>query len=138
MSYCTKQNMIDRFTEDELIQLTDINNTGSINDTVLDSAIADASAEIDGYLGAYPLPLAVIPTILTRLCCDIGRYYLYDDHAPDRIEQLYDKAIDFLKLVALGKVSLGVDNTGQQPVTADNAQMESGGRVFSRDDDGFL
>jgi len=138
MSYCKPQDMVERYTEQELIQLTDRENTGDIDFTVLESAINDASSEIDGYLAAYPLPLVIVPRVLTRFSCDIARYYLYDDHAPERVEKLYDNAIDFFKLVAKGTVSLGVDNAGQQPITADNAQMQSGGRVFGRNDNGFL
>ena len=44
MSYCTRQNLIDRFGEPELIQLTDLDNLGVIDDTVLNQAISDADA----------------------------------------------------------------------------------------------
>ncbi len=138
MTYCTHQNLIDRFTEEELIQLTDTSNSGAIDYTVLDAAITDASAEIDGYLAKYPLPLAVVPTILTRLCCDIARYFLYDDMAPEPIEKRYERAIEYLQRVAAGKISLGIDNQGQQPTPSEGAMMESGGRVFGRDDKGFI
>jgi len=138
MTYCTQQNLIDRFAEDELIQLTDRDNVGVIDTNVLDLAISDASAEIDSYLAAYPLPLTVIPTGLTRIACNIARFYLYDDNAPEHIEKLYENSINYLKAVAQGKISLGVDSAGQQAVASDNAVMESGGRVFSRDDNGFM
>jgi len=138
MTYCTQQNLIDRFAEDELIQLTDRDNVGVIDTDVLDLAISDASAEIDSYLAAYPLPLAIIPVGLTRIACNIARFYLYDDNAPEHIEKLYGNSIDYLKSVAQGKISLGVDSAGQQAVASENAVMQSGGRVFSRDDNGFL
>lgn len=50
MSYATQQNLVDRFGQVELVQLTDLENTGALNTTRLAAALADASATIDGYL----------------------------------------------------------------------------------------
>lgn len=141
MPYCTRQQMIDRFGEPELIQLTDNGPIaqGVIDDTVLNGAIDDASAEVDGYLaGRYDLPLSVVPTVLTRIACDITRYYLYDDAVPDRVEKRYDDAVKFLRSVGKGEISLGVDSGGAEAQPADMAEMQTGGRIFGRDDNGFV
>lgn len=139
MPYNTKQNMIDRYGEEELIQLTDRAASGVINDTVLDQAIADAGAEIDGYLGGrYQLPLAVTPPIITVYACDMTRYRLYDDAATEQVEKRYQDALKFLRLAAEGKVQLGPASDGSKATPAGGAQMESGGRVFGRDQGGFL
>lgn len=132
--------MVSRFSETEIVQLTDQDNLGIIDDTVLDLAINDASAEIDGYLGNYSLPLVTVPLTLTRICCDIARYYLYDDMVPKEgvVVKRYDDALKFLRAVAKGDISLGVDASGDSPEASDGATMTSGGRVFSRDDNGFL
>lgn len=135
MPYATQQQLIDRFGEAELIQLTDRNNVGAIDTTVLNQAIADAGAEIDGYLaGRYQLPLATVPVILALYCGDITRYRLYDDGATEEVRKRYEDAMKFLRLVAEGKVRLGAD----EPAPTGGAQMESGGRVFGRDQGGFL
>lgn len=135
MPYTTQQNLVDRFGEAEMIQLTDRENTGSIDADVLTQAIADADAEIDGYLaGRYQLPIAVVPGILTIYAGDIARYRLYDDGATDEIRRRYEDAMKFLRLVSEGKVRLGAD----EPAPAGGAQMESGGRIFGRDQGGFL
>lgn len=114
MTYCSQQNLIDRFGQSELIQNTnrDNNSATTINATVLDQAIADATAEINGYLTAY-LPLSIIPANLVRIACDITRYYLYEDQINVRVDTLYKQAIDYLKLVASGKIPLAPDLTGQ-------------------------
>ncbi|MCL7422522.1 MAG: DUF1320 family protein [Methylobacter sp.] len=138
MPYCTKQDLIDRFGEAELIQLTDRANLGVINDTVLDQAISDAGAEIDGYLSKYSLPLATVPTVLVRGCCDIARYYLYDDMVPDLIAKRYDAVIRFLAQVAKGTIGIGPDTDGAVPEANNSAVMESGGRIFGRSDKGFI
>jgi len=136
MGYATKQNMIDRFDQAELIQLTDrgVPPTGAIVDAVLNSALADADAEIDGYLvGAYQLPLSSVPKNLTMLACDIARYKLYDDRATEHVRQRYDDAVKYLVRVGKGELSLGLDAT-DQPAPSSNAPMVDGPeRTFSRD-----
>ena len=135
MPYVTQQKLIDRFGETEMIQLTDRNNAGTVDAAVLDQAIADAGAEIDGYLaGRYQLPLAVTPSILVLYAGDIARYRLYDDGATEEVRKRYEDAIKFLRLAAEGKVRLRAD----EPAPTGGAQMESGGRVFGRDQGGFL
>lgn len=138
MPYCTKQDLIDRFGEDELIQLTDRANLGVIDDTVLNQAIADADAEINGYLANYSLPLTTVPTVLVRGACDIARYFLYDDAATEQVTKRYEAVLKFLGQVAKGVISLGIDASGNKPTPSDGAVMESGGRVFGRNDNGFL
>jgi len=140
MAYCVKADMVSRFSEIELVQLTDQDNLGIIDDTVLSLAIDDASAEIDSYLGNYTLPLVTVPLSLTRIACDIARYYLYDDMLPAEgvVVKRFEAALKFLISVAKGDISLGVDDSGDSPEPSDGATMTSGGRVFSRSDNGFL
>jgi phage gp36-like protein len=136
VSYATKQNMIDRFDQAELIQLTDkgLPATGAIVDAVLNSALADADAEIDGYLvGAYQLPLQSVPKNLTTIACDIARYKLYDDRATEHVRLRYEDAIKYLVRVGKGELSLGLDSANQ-PAPASSAPMVSGpARTFDAD-----
>lgn len=133
MAYCTRQNLIDRYGEEELIQLTDRANIGQIDDAVLDQAIADAAAEIDGYLSArYTLPLGSVPAALTRVAADIARYDLYSSVAPEHVRQRYEDARRFLEQIAAGRVQLGAGGV-EPPSTSSLADIQSGGRVFGRD-----
>lgn len=129
MSYCTQQNLIDNFSELELIQRTDRINSGLINATVLNQAIVNADAEINGYLTAYTLPLTQIPTNFIELACDIVRYRLYDDYPTDTVRERYKNAIDYLKRVAEGKITLAADSTGAAQ-TPNNIVMVSSAPVF--------
>lgn len=139
MGYAVKQDLIDRYGEDEMIQLTDRNRLGVIDDGVLDSALADAADEVTPYLAArYAVPLASVPAVLVRITCQIARYRLYDDVAPDRIQKDYDGAIAFLKDVSRGVVTLGLDNAGAAATVSNGADISSGGRIFSRDDNGLI
>lgn len=134
MNYCTQQDMIERFGEQELIQLTDRADppTGGIDGTVLDKAIADASAFIDGYLAKrYRLPLADVPPFLARLCCQVARYYLHDDAAPEEVRERYKDAERTLLRIAKGEVILpGLD--GAEPShPGDSVQTSGPDRIFT-------
>jgi len=137
MIYCTVQDLTDRFSEAELTQLTDRANTGGIDYAVLDQAIADATAEINGYLTTY-LPLANVPANLVRIGCDVARYYLYDDAVTDQVQTRYDQAIKYLSQVAKGQISLGPDATGTLATsTNDSVEFISVTPIFGRDGGGY-
>lgn len=142
--YCTTQDLIDRFGEDELIQLTaEVDSlggfSGSGNQVQIDRAIADAAATIDSYLaGRYPLPLDQIPPVLNRHACDMVRYFLQDRSPLEEVTNRYNAAIRFLEKVASGAITLGIDALGNRPDTFDGALIQSSGSVFSRKDKGFI
>lgn len=137
MTYASQQNLIDRFGEDELIQLTDRANTGLISSTVVARALADADAEINGYLSTrYTLPLSPVPAVLEKLACDIARYQLFENSVTEIVQERYENAVRFLKDVASGKVTLGVDSNSAQPVTNNSVQMSSTSPVWKRADSG--
>lgn len=133
MSYAVKQDMIDRFAESELVQLTDRSGTAvAINDTVLARALSDADAEIDGYLmGRYTLPLANTPRMLTSVACDIARYRLYDDRVTEQVEKRYDDAVKLLRLIGEGKISIGPNSSTDTTPTDGGAQSFGNERVFT-------
>lgn len=134
MPYCTLQNLVDRFGAAELIQRTDRTGTGAIDTVVLNEAIADADAEIDGYLTAYPLPLTTIPANLERMACDIARYYLFGDGMIEQVKTRYDSAISYLKLVAKGGINIAPDTSGTVVAPSSNSvEFQSNRSVFGRD-----
>jgi len=105
-TYAQVSDLIARFGEAEIIDLTDRADprTGAVDATVAELALADADAEIDGYVARrYDLPLATVPPVLTRLACDIARYRLWDDRAPDEVRQRYEDATRILREIADGR-----------------------------------
>ncbi|MFS7554044.1 gp436 family protein, partial [Pasteurella multocida] len=75
--YATINDFISRVGEFQVMELTDRENIGEVNQAVLTIALLDSSSQIDGYLvGRYKLPLKTIPQNLTRICCDLTRYRL--------------------------------------------------------------
>lgn len=119
MAYCTQSDLVTRFGEQELRQLTDRANVGAINPDRVATAIRDAGAEIDGYLGdgGYNLPLSPVPFRLVRCACVLSRYYLYDGVRPKDVQEDYNKQVAWLDRVAEGTVKLFTE-TGE--MTRDN------------------
>lgn len=138
--YATRDDMVKRFGEKEVIELTDRDYTGQIDETVLSGALADAGVEIDGYIGGrYSLPLAQPPKILTGYACDIARYRLCGSgtRLTEDVRDRYRDAVKFLELAANGKVTLG-GMPGGGPAPVDNTvQFVTGSRVFARDGGAF-
>ena len=134
MGYATRQNMIDRFGEEELVQLTDRKDPPArvIDDGVLTKALEDASAFIDGYLqGRYTLPLTNVPTTLERIACDIARYYLYEDAVTDAVKQRYQDATRFLADVSAGRIDLGLDSANNAVTVSNTPEYSAPDRVFT-------
>lgn len=105
--YATREEMLDRFGEALLIQLTDRDFSGSLSETVLEAALSDASDVIDSYAaGRYRVPLSPVPAPARRWCADIAVYYLHRSGVPEHIRKAYEDAITALKDVAKGVVLL--------------------------------
>ena len=135
MTYAAAEDMQNRFNHQDLVLLTEREHStpGEVDMAVLTQALEDATAEINAYLsGRYTLPLSIVPTALVRICCDIARYFLSGDNAPEHIHTRYTDALKFLQAVNQGTVSLGIDSQGDKATTNDTAVMESAGSVFAR------
>jgi phage gp36-like protein len=142
MVYASADDMIARYPNRDLVQLTNEDPTQTeIDTTVIDQALADASAEIDGYLdGRFALPLTDEPPVLTRLACDVAMYRLQSlrplhDMADAR--KRYDDAIGFLLRVARGEVTLGLTANNLEPSDGKDEIVicdgrRAGSRIFSR------
>lgn len=124
MTYATQTDLENRFG-DEVAQFL------AANAAAISLALADADAVIDGYLaGRYSLPLASVPAILTQYACDIARYRLYSDQAPEVVQSRHKDAIAFLTRLSSGQITLGVSEPA--PVGG-GASFYTPGRVFDAD-----
>ncbi len=136
MPYCTLSDLLCQVSESVLIQLTDDANTGSVVATVINQAIADADAEIDGYCGKrYALPFSPVPDLVRKMSVDIALYNLHGrraDSMPDDRAERYRQAVARLRDVARGTAMLGV--SGLPELEDTNApRIVSAARIFSRD-----
>lgn len=131
--YATVDDMIARFRTEELIQLSDEAELGSIDAARITTALVRAGNEIDSYLvGTYQLPLSPAPAALTDYTCDLARYHLYKDAAPDAVKTRYDAAIAWLKMVAKGDVKLQV--AGDEPAAPVNDILVADSVIAGRRD----
>lgn len=138
MAYVTKQGLIDRFGEQELVQLTDRTNipVSTIDDVVVGRAIDDATALADGYLAkVLALPLSVVPPVLEKTVADIARYYLYGDRADrdSQITRAFNEATRFLRDISLGLVQLTVGAEAPKAAGGGQVRVSAPNRVFTRD-----
>ncbi len=121
-----------RFSNDELIALSDRQGRDVIDVKIINKAISDATEEVASYL--LPTGLvkfndteavyvgAVMPKSLTIKTCDIARYYLHDDNPTDTVIRRYEEAIKWLKLVQKNPAML----TGVSDSNGDNQNANSG------------
>ena len=136
MMYCTLDDLKKRLDEEVLVRLTDDTGTGEIDQAVVEEVIAQAQAEIDGYLeGRYQVPLEPVPVLLRRLCADIAVYLLFsrrglEEAGPDGVVwKAYQAARDTLSRMAKGEIRIG----SEVPPARPEILVESSERVFSRE-----
>lgn len=139
MPYSTLTDIQDIIKEQFLIQLTDDENTGSVDTAKTDKAIADADELIDGYLrGRYTLPLSPVPGLIRKLSVDIAIFNLYSrrpegDSTPELITDRFKSAVDTLKQIQKGVVSLGVAGDETPEPGAYETNKTDDDRVFDKD-----
>jgi len=107
MSYATLTDLQARFGEQEIADVSDRAGTGSVDTAAVNTALLDASNEMDAYLGncqALPLPTPY-PALLVRVCCDLARYFLYKDKAPEVVRLAREDAISLLRRIANGEAA---------------------------------
>lgn len=120
-------------TPAELTQLADDDGDGTPDAAVVERAIADAQAEVDGYVGTrYPVPLQSPPALVRRLTQDLAIWNLYNrrDLVTDARKAQADAARKLLNNIAQGTVTLGLPKSEQaSPPPA----MVASERRFTRD-----
>ena len=132
MSYASEAELRTRFGSQE-VDLVSGRDPGGATAAIA-RALADAGAEIDAYLEArYALPLTGVPPVLARIACDIARYRLWAERAPDEVRQRYEDARRFLEALARGDVRLGLPEAQQPaPPSAMAAARTGDAPIFTR------
>lgn len=135
-SYATIDDMRARFPEQRLIELTDLAETGDVNEILVQRQLNDADALIDGYVGRYynRLDAALpVPPALTAIACAITYYNLWGDMMPpDKAKADFEAAIVRLRDIAAGKFKL---DQGEEKLPERDGQIlvQSSDRLFTRD-----
>jgi phage gp36-like protein len=121
MPYCTLEDIKSHIPEQNLIQLTDDENLGIINETRVNDAIDYADQLIGGYLrGRYTLPLDPVPGLVKKLSIDFSIFWLYSRRfeleMPEGMMNRYKNALKILEMIQRGTVSLGTaEGTTPEP-----------------------
>lgn len=133
MPYITTQNLIDRGLQNLLVQLTDIDGLGTINETVLNKAISAATGRIDRYLSAW-LPLVNVPEDFEQMACDLTLYFLYKNQnalIPDAVMAGYKDAMAYLADLRDRGLGLPADGNGVVDAkTSDDVAVQTQTPVF--------
>ncbi len=130
--YASQQDMIDRYGPDALLAATDLD--GVVAADRVANAIADASDEIDSYVGKrYSLPLVSVPRVLSRLTVDIAVYRMADEASQtEEKRKRYEDAVKLLDSIAKGKVSLGLEADTDTSPAEQMVEMASQPRQMHR------
>ena len=126
MAYCTLQELTDRYSQRMLVEISDRADapTDAVDTDLIDRAIADADALIDGYLKVrYRLPLASIPRLVKDLSLRISIYYAHAHVASDKIRRDYEEALSTLKHISQGLIRLDLD--GAEPEASGASEVRT-------------
>lgn len=131
MAYNDIQSMIDYYGADVIREITDRDDTGAIDEGVLNRAIDNAAALIDSYIGAaVTLPLASVPQVLTMHANALTRYILAGETSIEKVQADYKAAIAWLMRVADGKVTLGLATASEPGKTSRRVSVAEGASGF--------
>lgn len=126
MPYCTLQELTDRYSARMLLDLSDRGEAPAeeVDAALIDRAIADADALIDGYLKVrYALPLATVPRLVKDLSLRISIYYAHAHVASEKIREDYKDALRTLGEISRGLLQLDVD--GIEPAPSGSAEVRT-------------
>lgn len=144
MSYCTVAEVREMLKSDMLSEIIgddykeDSEEREKEIAKLIPVAIADADAEIDGYLAKrYSTPIEPAPKVINKFSKDIAVYNLSSRKGIDEEDRektvltRYNAAIKFLTLVSEGKVELGISTNAD--AASKGFKMKSSRRSFTRE-----
>ena len=121
MAYATKADLQKRITDARLVQLTDFDGSGEMDDTRITEALDLATSAIDSYTsGRYTLPL-VGSNQVKDLCVTLAVHKLYEGRQlapPEMVAKQQEDAMRLLRDVSGGKAAL------DQPAKTQATEMD--------------
>lgn len=142
MPYTTLADLTARYGDRMLVALTDRGAmaTGAIDTAVVDKAIADTDAVIEGYIGArYAIPVSPVPPILADIAGAIAIWKLHIGGADPKVEADYKEALRSLREIAAGVITLAAAGVAAAQKDATGVQLTDRERPFTADNlKGFI
>jgi phage gp36-like protein len=133
-TYSSDDDLFQRLNRELVIQLTDDDHTGSVDQDIVDERRSTAHELANTFLrGQYSLPLDPPPKILTDVEADLLVFMLYQRRPgmeiPDSVKMARKSAMKILREVSRGKIQLA----GQPDVSsgAVKTNKDAGDRMFS-------
>ncbi|SDO04105.1 Mu-like prophage protein gp36 [Desulfonauticus submarinus] len=133
MGYCTKDDLLTKIPEEYLLDLADDDGDGNLDETVVNNAIEQATAEIDAYLGSkYSTPLSSVPQIIKKLCIELTIYNLHlrSDKVTDAWKDVYKNDVALLKAISKGDLTIGVETETESTGFKISAREKVFGNIF--------
>jgi len=136
MAYHTLADIEARLGRDTLIQLTDDDHIGVIEEAVTDDAATAAANVIDGYLrGHATLPLSPVPGIVREASIALAIHSMYlrrsRSEVPEQVIAERDAAIRYLEHIADGRIILD-DPGATSSARSYRSPTDDSGRVLPR------
>lgn len=138
MPYATQDDMLARYGAEELRRLSDIGTprVGAIVPDVIDRALTDASAWLDGYLvGRYVRPITDSAALakLNFDCAAEARFLLMTVNVDPAAQAAHDERVKYYTAVAMGTINLIAPAQAPAPDGVGSVLFEPGTNVFRRD-----
>lgn len=133
MTYATQADLESRFGRADLVQLSDRDALGTIDYDVVNRALADADATINGFVASrYRVPLTPVPAVVVKIASDLAFYYLHRS-ADGSVKDAYAAAIRSLEGIAKGTLTLESANVETPAAGRQTIQIAGPDRVFTRE-----
>lgn len=115
--YSTDQDLFSAVGEETVRLLTDDDGSGTVDTAVLGDLRSDAHEIVKAYLrDRYELPLSSTPPLLVQLETALTAERLYrrrpSNDTPGSVEKAADEAMDVLRALSEGRMTLGIDEDG--------------------------
>lgn len=134
MAYTSLTDLTDRYGARLLISLTDRATppAGEIDTDVIDEALADTDALIDGYLAnRYKLPMDTTPPLVADIAKAVAIYKLHVYSPDQKIKDDHDTAMRQLEKIGEGKIKLPVAGVEPEDTGGGGARMTDRERPFT-------
>ncbi len=135
--YVTLDEAKQALKQDNLIELTNLRDPSAeeVNEGTFNFHNTRTTQLINSYiqLAVPSLPLESVPVVLKGYAIDILNYNLWlDGDPPEDVRRRYKDAIEWLKLVAKGEVSLGLDANDTAVQTSNGASASDYTPTYTR------
>lgn len=137
MAYSTLTDLEKSIPEAQIIQLTDDESAGAVNEDVVDEAIAWADDLIDNHArGKYPVPITPVPEMVKKISVDLVIFWLYTRRQayeiPDGVQTRYNAAMRLLEKIQRGTIVLEAE-TGDVDTSEMRTNKTEDDRIFNQD-----